>query len=104
MGSVEQCEQFTLSRAQSSGGGLGIRTPGGVITVAFTLGRRSYAQRIEQRFLSSRQPSVPIGFLCFLSLKYHQQNENAPPADGGTGLLLMGTALFQTATPTTTRR
>ena len=55
------------------GGGLGIRTPGGVITVAFTLGRRSYAQRIEQRFLRSRQLFVPIGFLCFLSLKYHQR-------------------------------
>ena len=55
------------------GGGRGIRTPGEVITIAFTLGRRSYAQRIEQRFLRSRQLSVPIGFLCFLSLKYHQR-------------------------------
>ena len=56
-----------------NGGGRGIRTPGEVITIAFTLGRRSYAQRIEQRFLRSRQLSVPIGFLCFLSLKYHQR-------------------------------
>ena len=68
-----QSEQRNGESAAICGGGRGIRTPGRVITVEISLGRRSYAQRIEQRFLISRQPSVPIGFLCFLSLKYHQR-------------------------------
>ena len=114
-------------RQRRTGGERGIRTPGRVITVAITLGRLSYAQRIEQRFLHLLRTPFSIGFLYFsltntisgalgcFSSAYHNEHvktssvpkngmKNAPPADGGTGCLLIGTALFQTAPPTTTRR
>lgn len=62
--------------------------------------------------LSTNTISGALG--CFSSA-YHNEHvktssvpknemKNAPPADGGTGCLLIGTALFQTAPPTTTRR